>query len=152
VSAPASVEARPGSAGAGDALPRLAAAFEDGTLPAAQWTHQAHLMVGLWYASRLPAEAALDAMRAGILRLNRVHGVVTTPTRGYHETITRAYLRLIGRFVVEDGGEDSWGERAERLLARHGERDHLLLYYSRDRLMSPEARVGWVEPDLRPLP
>jgi hypothetical protein len=152
MSAPASVEADPRATHDANQLPRLAAAFEDCTLSTAQWTHQAHLMVGLWYASRLPAEDALDAMRAGILRLNTVHGVVTTPTRGYHETITRAYMRLIGQFVIEDGGEDDWGARAEQLLARHGERDHLLLYYSRDRLMSPEARFGWVEPDLRPLP
>lgn len=152
MSAPVSVEAAPRGTGAGDTLPQLAAAFESCTLSAAQWTHQAHLMVGLWYASRLPAEAALDAMRTGILRLNSVHGLVTTPTRGYHETITRAYMRLIGRFVTEDGGEDDWDARAERLLARHGERDHLLRYYSRDRLMSPEARFGWVAPDLHPLP
>ena len=97
-------------------------------------------------------DAALDAMRAGILRLNAAHGVVTTPSGGYHETITRAYMRLIGRFVMEDGGTDGWSARAARLLREHGAKDHLLLYYTRDRLMSAEARFGWVEPDLRPLP
>ena len=133
-------------------LPRLAAAFERGTLAQAEWTHRAHLLMGLWYASRLPAEAALDAMRAGILRLNAAHGVLTTPTGGYHETITRAYMRLIGRFVAEDGGTEGWSARAARLFGDHGARDHLLLYYTRERLMSAEARAGWVEPDLRPLP
>jgi hypothetical protein len=135
-----------------DELPGLADAFEGGTLPAARWTHRAHLLMGLWYATRLPAAEALVAMRDGILRLNEVHGVVTTPSRGYHETITRAYMRLIGHFVTADHGRGGWNARAGRLLARHGEKDHLLRYYSRDRLMSPEARFGWVEPDLRPLP
>ena len=131
---------------------RLAAAFEGCSLSRAEWTHRAHLLVGLWYASRLPPEAALDAMRTGLRRLNDSHGVETNGTGGYHETITRAYMRLIGQFVVEDGNEDGWAARTERLLAHHGERDHLLLYYSRERLMSEEARTGWVEPDLRPLP
>ena len=147
MSAPA---AEPDVATSEDDLAALATAFEQRTIPASEWTHRAHLLMGLWYASRLPPVEALDAMRDGILRLNAVHGVVTTPSRGYHETITRAYMRIIGRFVTEQGGEG--GGRAARLLACHGERDHLLRYYSRDRLMSSDARFGWVEPDLQPLP
>lgn len=152
--APAAPSPGPGAAAeAGDGeVPRLAAAFELRTLSAAEWTHRAHLLVGLWYASRLPAAEALEAMRTGILRLNEAHGVVTTPTRGYHETITRAYMRIIVGFVAERGRPGDWGTLAADLLARHGERDHLLRHYSRDRLMSPEARFGWVEPDLEPLP
>lgn len=152
MSAPAR-PAREAPAPGGDAeLPRLARAFERCTLPQAEWTHRAHLLMGLWYAARLPGSEALEAMRTGILRLNAVHGVITSPSGGYHETITRAYMRLIGRFVAEDRGPGDWAARAERLLAHHGERDHLLRYYSRDRLMSAEARFGWVEPDLAPLP
>jgi hypothetical protein len=36
-------------------VPGLVARFEDLTLPKAEWTHQAHLTVALWYASHLPA-------------------------------------------------------------------------------------------------
>ena len=32
------------------------------------------------------------------------------------------------------------------------EREFLLCFYSRERLMSERARVEWVEPDLAPLP
>jgi hypothetical protein len=67
---------------------RLVARFEDGTLPTAEWTHEAHLAVALWYASRLPYQDALAVMRQGIQRLNRAHRVRTTPAGGYHETIT----------------------------------------------------------------
>lgn len=130
---------------------RLIAAFENRTLPKAEWTHRAHLTVGLWYCVHLAPDAALDAMRSGILRLNAVHGVASTPTSGYHETITRGYMRLIGSFVRDDGGGE-WDARANRLQDRLGARDLLLSYYSRERLMSPAARAGWMEPDLRPLP
>lgn len=131
---------------------RLVAAFERRTLPKADWTHRAHLTMGLWYSVHLPPEAALDAMREGILRLNDAHGVVSTPASGYHETITRGYMRLIGKFLADDGAAGGWHERANRLLERLGERDLLLSYYSRERLMSPRARAGWVEPDVRGLP
>ena len=45
----------------------------------------------------------------------------------------------------------SVGERVARLLSRYGDRDLPLRHYTKDLLMSPEARFGWVEPDLRPL-
>jgi hypothetical protein len=151
VSAPA-VPGPVAAPGSEEEVPRLAEAFATVTLPQAEWTHRAHLLVALWYATGLPPDQALAAMRNGIQRLNAAHGLVTTPSRGYHETITRAYLRLIVRFLEEEQGRPGWAGRAERLLARHGERDHLLRYYSRGRLFSPEARFGWMEPDLAPLP
>jgi len=124
---------------------RLVARFEDGTVPKAEWTHQAHLAVALWYASRLPFEEALAVVRAGIQRVNAAHGGVTTPTGGYHETITRFYMRVICEYVAESGDESEtdWAARVNRLLARYGARDLLLT--------SSEARFGWVEPDLRPI-
>lgn len=133
--------------------PALIARFEDGTLPKEQWTHHAHLSVGLWYASRLDFEDALVAVRDGILRLNAVHGVPTTPSRGYHETITRFYLRVLCDYVAreEPRPPGEWAVRVRRLLARYGDRELPLRHYTRDRLMSPQARFGWVEPDLRPL-
>ena len=38
------------------------------------------------------------------------------------------------------------------LLGPEGQRDWPLGYYSRDRLFSVEARLGWVAPDLAELP
>jgi hypothetical protein len=134
-------------------LPRLVAQFEDCTLPKEEWTHRAHLTVGFWYASRLPYEAALGAVRDGILRLNQAHGVPTTPTRGYHETITRFYVRVLCDYVAneEERPVRSWPERVARLLARYGDREFPLRHYTKNLLMSREARFGWVEPDLLPL-
>jgi hypothetical protein len=140
--------------GHSDQVLRLVARFEDGTLPKAEWTHQAHLAVALWYASRLPFEEALAVVREGIRQVNAAHGVVTTPAGGYHETITRFYMLVICGYVGEEEGEagaDDWASRANRLLARYGVRDLPLRHYTKDRLMSADARFGWVEPDLRPI-
>jgi hypothetical protein len=130
---------------------RVVARFGDGTLSHAEWTHRAHLTVALWYASHHPPAEALDLVRAGILRLNAAHGVPTTTTRGYHETITRFYMHVVARYVEQEGRAGDWAERANLLVARSGGRDLPLRYYSEARLTSPEARAGWVEPDLRPL-
>jgi hypothetical protein len=136
-----------------DEVVRLVARFEDGTLPKEAWTHQAHLAVALWYASCLPFEEALVVVREGIRKVNAAHGVTTTPTGGYHETITRFYMTVIRRYVAEEAGEtgSDWAARVNRLLARYGARDLPLRHYTKDLLMSADARFGWVEPDLRPI-
>jgi hypothetical protein len=136
-----------------DDVMRLIARFEDSTLPKAEWTHQAHLTVGLWYASQLPFEDALVTVREGIRKMNAAHGVATTPTGGYHETITRFYMMVISRYVAEEAeaaGSD-WAAKVHHLLARYGARELPLRHYSKDRLMSADARFGWVEPDLLPI-
>jgi hypothetical protein len=130
---------------------RLVERFEDCTLPHGEWTHRAHLTVALWYATRHEPGEALDRVRAGLLRLNAAHGVPTTPTRGYHETITRFWMHTVARHVAREGRAGDWADRANRLVAMWGSRELPLRHYSQARLMSPEARAGWVEPDLEPL-
>ena len=91
-------------------------------------------------------------MRDGILRLNQAHGVPTTPTRGYHETITRFYMHVVAHHLRVEPAGDDWADRANRLYRRLGARDLPLRHYSEARLKSAEARARWVEPDLRPMP
>lgn len=135
-----------------DEVARLVARFQDRTLPHGEWTHRAHLTVALWYATHHPPAEALDLVREGILRLNDAHGVPTTPTRGYHETITRFYMHVIGRHIGERDHGGDWAERANRIVERLGSRELPLRHYSEARLKSAEARAGWMEPDLLPLP
>ena len=123
---------------------RLVERFAEATLPHAEWTHRAHLTVALWYASQYPPAEALERVRAGILRLNAAHGVVTTPTRGYHETVTRFYMHVVSRHVAHERFAGDWAERANRFVARYGSRELPLAHYSEARLKSPEARYGWV--------
>jgi hypothetical protein len=135
-----------------DEVADLVARFDDGSLPHAEWTHRAHLTMALWYASHHPPAEALDRVRSGILRLNAAHGVPTTPTRGYHETITRFYMHVVTHHLHHQGTVGDWAERANRLVERLGARDLPLRHYSEARLKSAEARAGWVAPDVRPLP
>jgi hypothetical protein len=139
------------TAGSSSQTERLVAKFLDRTLPKAEWTHQAHLRVGLWHVLRFPPAIALDRLREGITRLNEAHGTPNTDTGGYHETITRLYVAVIAGFAELCDRSRPLDDLAAELIALHGDRNLPLCYYSRERLDSVAARRGWIEPDVSPL-
>ena len=131
----------------------LAARFAAAAIPATEWTHHAHLTVGLWHVARFGPDAALDRMRAGIRRLNAAHGTIDSDTRGYHETITCAFVRLLAAFLAaRPAGQPLAATVAALFAGPLAARDVLLRHYSRERLLSVAARRAWIEPDLAPLP
>ena len=133
-------------------LESLVKRFAEPSLPKPEWTHAAHLAVGLWHVSRYGRDDALTRLRAAISRLNESHGTVNSATGGYHETITRAYVQLLAAFAASHADKTA-AERVVALLTDPLSHKHALLrFYSRPRLESSEARLGWVDPDLAPLP
>jgi hypothetical protein len=133
-------------------LEDLARRFNACNVPRPEWTHAAHLAVGLWHVSRYGRRDALVRLRAGITRLNESNGVVNSPTSGYHETVTRAYVDLLADFAARHA-QMTPAERVTALLADPlSHRNALLRFYSRARLEGSAARLDWVEPDLAPLP
>jgi hypothetical protein len=135
-----------------DEIDRLLRAFEACTLPRSQWTHKAHLMVALWYLVRYSSSEAIQRIRSGIQRYNAAAGIVTTKNSGYHETLTLFWICLVSHYLEVKGSVDSLSRLANELIEALSDRSLPFSYYSRDRLMSLEARTHWIEPDLRPLP
>ena len=130
-------------------IDRLVGAFQEKRLPLAEWSHQAHLTVGIWYLSRMPAAAATPLIRDGIWHYNESQGVTNTGVRGYHETITRFYIWSIGKYLAGADRSRALLDLTNGLLASpFGSKEFPFRYYSRERLLSPEARRFWVEPDL----
>jgi len=130
----------------------LARRFLDHTLPRAEWTHAAHFAVALWLLRRRPESAAEREMPRLIRAYNAAVGTANTDSSGYHETITRASLAA-ARSVGAAWSDRPLHEALEALMATDlGRPNWLLGYWSRERLFSVEARRGWVEPDLAPLP
>jgi len=109
------------------------------------------MTLALWYLIRRPRKEATRLIREGIKRYNEAGGGVTTKDSGYHETVTLFYIWLVDDFVKGLDETDSIVEIANRLIKARGDKTLPLQYYSRERLMSWEARTRWVEPDLRPL-
>ena len=118
------------------------AAFQDTSLPRAQWTHEAHVRMAFLMLSR---GEGLDEIREGIRRYNAAQR-----SSGYHETITIAFVRLVQAALVQTPGID-WFAFAQaypalfppQVLERH---------YAPETLRSPEARATFVAPDRQPLP
>lgn len=140
-----------------DALNDLVTGFANRTLREEEWTHEAHLRVGLWHVATLGAERALPALRQQIAALNESFGHQNTATSGYHETITAAYVLLTARWYAdwmqrEENGAASMAQAADAIVhSPLAKRDVLLRYWSKDCLMSETARARWVEPDIAPL-
>jgi hypothetical protein len=133
-------------------LDDVVARFVACRLPREEWTHLTHLAVGMWHVHRYGTEEALARLRAGIRRLNESHGTPNSATRGYHETITRAYVGLLSEFLEACPVEMPLAERIARLIASPvADKDVLLRFYSRERLMSTHARAEWLEPDIMVL-
>src|SRR5205085_674778 len=132
-------------------VPITLANFESGAIPLDQFNHCAHITVACLYLWSFPLPEATDRMRAGIHRFNGTHKVESTPTSGYHETLTVAWMRVLHAMKGAHGA----GLTVEQFLEQNPFvlcRTLLRLYYSKDRIMSLDARRGWVEPDLAPLP
>jgi hypothetical protein len=134
-----------------DEVLRLVREFEACSLPRARWTHHAHLVVALWYLMRHEEAEATALIREGIKRYNEACGIKQTKTGGYHETITIFYCRVIRRFLANASPDCTLMMLVNSLIETCGDKNLPLEYYSRERLMSGEARTGWLEPDLKAL-
>jgi hypothetical protein len=125
--------------------------FDDCTLPREEWTHAAHLTVALWHLLEYDWPEAVVRVRAGIQRYNAAHGIRTTPTGGYHETLTLFWLRHVRAFLEAGRNEARALVSLANDLADSADRNLPLKHYTRKRLFSTEARAAWVEPDLKRL-
>lgn len=136
----------------------LWAAFHDRTLPAKDWTHEAHLRVAYLYRRRYSLDEAHLLFRIHLIRLNMFHEVPESKDRGYHETLTRGWLAAVGGIMVTAAvpvaEPESQAPDSLAFIGAHVElndRKLLLRHYSRDRIHSVEARSRWLEPDLAPF-
>ena len=118
-------------------------------LPKVEWTHEAHLSTCAWIVLERPDILPERDLPALIRRYNESVGGVNDETQGYHETITQVSIRAVRAALARSEGRGLAERVNALLLTDEGRRDWPLRFYSRDRLFSKEARLGWVEPDLR---
>ena len=120
--------------------------FEACAYDKTEFTHDLHLSVAAWYLRTSTPADALDRMRASLLRFTKHHNV-----HGYHETITRFWMLLLGESIVQKDRDRAFVELVNDLLERFPDKNILFEYYTRELVMSDRARARWVEPDLKPL-
>lgn len=132
---------------------RFIHAFETGTLPKEEWHHPEHVAMAFWYLTHFDEETAITKIRTGIQNLNSKHQVQQTPNGGYHETWTIFFAKMLRRYIDQELDRKlsliQQMECATRYLTDF--REMTRRYYSRDLILSWEARISWQEPDIRPM-
>ena len=131
-----------------DAIRDVGRGFLARTLPKPAWTHEAHLSTCAWLIVERPDLAPERDLPDLIRRYNESVGGVNDAAQGYHETITRIFIRAVRAHLGVTEGQGLCERVNALLLAPEGRRDWPLRFYSRELLFSPAARLGWVEPDL----
>ncbi|WDI42666.1 MOSC domain-containing protein [Bremerella sp. P1] len=126
-------------------------AFESCTLPQEEWTHLAHVRAAVLIASQNTWPEAVRLMRSRIQAYNAATNTPEELERGYHETLTLAFMRLIYTACQKDGSFTN----AAAFMDRHPElleKKAILRYYSRERILTWDAKQRFVPPDIQPLP
>ena len=123
--------------------------FEHQAISNDDWSHEFHIRIAAIYLLTNDFEAALEKIKSGIRKLNAVNHVPESQFRGFHETLTIGWLQLVSTKLNSSQTDSSLSflEACPELLNSRLLND----YYSRDRLMSLEAKAGFIEPDLKLL-
>ena len=122
-------------------IEQIVAAFEDATIDAEEFDHEAHLLVGWRYLQDYSLLDSIKRFSSALRRLTRKLGV---PTK-YHETITWFYLiKIAERKAATDWAAFKTAnpdlfERNPSLIRQ---------YYSESLLSSECARQAFVLPDI----
>jgi len=126
------------------AIAKVVEKFERCAFGLEEFTHARHLTVASWYLCHLPPDEAQARMSTGLVRFIEHHG-----KQGYHETITRFWMELIRTFLDCLPKNASIMEKVNKTMELHGNKDVLLKYYTRERVLSEVAgrtrlKVDWV--------
>lgn len=122
------------------------AAFEGCTFAPGDFHHAGHVRLARIYLLELGEAGAQAKMLEGIARL----AVHAGAPKKFHHTATVAWVRLVAAAVAQDSTPipfEEWTTKFPELT----DKDLLSTYYSPERFSSEEARITWLEPDLRPL-
>ncbi|WP_303976915.1 hypothetical protein [Dongia mobilis] len=118
------------------------AALESCRLPAADFTHAAHVRAGFLYLKRHDYAEALGAMRRTIMAFAASIGKAEL----YHETITVAFMTLINERMASMVEAADWpsfeGQNGDLITGQP-----LAAHYTPERLANPLARRVFLLPD-----
>jgi hypothetical protein len=116
-----------------------------------EFHHRDHIKVAYLYLRRHPLDEAIVKVRTGLQALAVAWSApIDDLEKGYHETMTQAWVRLVNLAVREGGvveSADAFCNEQPKLM----QKTHLQLFYSRERLTTWEAKREFVEPDLAPF-
>jgi hypothetical protein len=119
------------------------AQFEQCTLPKENFKHRGHIRIAWIYLSQHPFPDAMQQIKVGIQRYAASLGA----SQIYHETMTQAWARIIHASM-----RNTHAESFDKFIHLHPELLNSKLineYYSPQQLATTEAKLQWIEPDLK---
>lgn len=108
--------------------------------------HREHVHLTWLAVRRCGVPTAIGLVSEGIRQTARYAGA----PQKYHETVSRAWVELVGHHARENGERD-FATFADRNPALFDKR-LLTRFYRPATLASSRAKTRWVEPDLTPFP
>jgi len=120
--------------------------FEQCEFRAEDFHHRDHLAVMVCYLEQMPLRQALAHIREALLRFTAHHN-----RKGYNETITRFWIAKVAQMLAILPGGLPLETLADRVCEALGNKELLFDYYTRELVMSEQAKKVWHEPDLKPL-
>jgi hypothetical protein len=119
---------------------------------AGRFGHREHVRLTWLAVRRYGTAEAVTVVSDGIRRTARYAGA----PQKYHATVSRAWIELVGFHVVSDKpATDPADDTFDTFVGRNPallDKRLLTRFYRSSTLATAEARAGWVEPDVRPLP
>lgn len=135
-----------------DELDALVRAFENCTISREAWDHAGHIAVAFVYAERFGEDAGTERMREALLHFAKVNKIVPSPGRGYHETLTRFWMRMVAVYATTLDATEPLYVRGNAAIDHFADKDIPKRYYSAECLASDASRNTFVTPDLAELP
>lgn len=133
-----------------DEIEAVVKGFENCTLPDSQFKHAEHLTVALSYLQRLrlTVEEATTRLREALYRYLDHYA---EDRQAYNETITLFWIKIVNSFLKRTDTARPIEDICNELIESFGNSNLIYDYFSREHLLSKEAKTAWVEPDVKPL-
>ncbi len=121
--------------------------FHESNLPSEEFRHRGHLRLAWLVLSRHQRDEAEQIVSREIQQFAIANGA----SGRYHDTLTRFWVRLIGH-AMETAPET---RSVDELLARFPfllDKSLPYRHWRGETFNSDQARAGWIEPDILPVP
>ncbi|GAA4479647.1 hypothetical protein [Gluconacetobacter asukensis] len=119
------------------------------TFPPDRFHHREHLIMMAYLLVKYPAHDWRAELPDLIRSYNVAAGGINDETRGYHHTITMAFVTIVETIVARAEHGDLVAACRAVLASPAARQDALLQFWSHELLFSREARRNWVAPDQR---
>ena len=127
--------------------------FEKCQINPHHFNHHKHMTVAMCYLKDFSESETVQKIRDGLIGLLKSHGAPEEKIRTLcNETITLFWVKLLGHITESRNKDEPLYMKTNWAIENFGSMEHLFKHYSRDLVLSNQAKQNWMEPDLSPLP